>query len=85
MSYHTIHIVNDKTAVHCAAPGDGDCRTEVNTCLVTEQAGMPDIDFAEYYGGVGPRVKPADGMAIDVHWDGDCYEWTPAATSGSAA
>lgn len=82
---HTIRVADDQTiTVECTAPADADCRTEQG-CLVVEQAEDPGIDFTEYYGGPGRAVAVVDGMPIDVSWDGECYEWTPAATSGSAA
>jgi hypothetical protein len=82
---HIVHITDDGLMIACHEPMDADCRTEVGTCLVVAQADDEFIDFAEYYGGRGAHPPLVDGMPIDVEWDGECYEWTPAATSGSTA
>lgn len=83
---HTIRVAGDQTVtVECSAPTDADCRIDQRGCLVVEQAEDPGIDFAEYYRGPGRCTTLVDGMSIDVSWDGECYEWTPVATSGSAA
>lgn len=85
MSDHTIQIRNSVIAIECNAASDADCRTELDSCLVVEQAEDTSIEFTEYYGGQGAPPPLVDGMPIDVSWDGEYYEWTSAGTAAGAA